>query len=989
MCWEHEFDPDEVVLHHRSVNPAVTISHDPSREELAFDWTLSDKDIGLVFTHRGSLNLCRFAVQLCVLRKHGRFLSDYARVPPAILGYLCRQLDLTPMVSLAGHSRRITEPAYQREILEYLGWKPFDDDAGNQLQRWIHDQVSTHLYVDNLVENAEAFLRENHIVIPGPVAFERVVNSAYRQAEAIVFQRITAQIPEEIKVAIDRLLTVFDASGKTDFFRFAEYPPEAKAKHIVRQLHRYEELAGLGLDTFRFADINPDLMRKLAKVVKTYDAWQIKRFEEQKRYALAACFLYEARKTILDDLVEMHAQFLITMERKSRNAWDAAHRKLRKRVRLGISTLTDLAEQVLALGDNQDVSLHHLLNQVDIHEIRTAVQDCGAFEQLEQHGFLEQLHARYNNFRRYFRYFVTLNFQCESGSRHILEAIDLVCRLDAGDLKRLPPDVNVSFVPGAWRKTLYTEASGIHRKTWEIALALALRDALRSGDVYLPDSRKHVSFWNLCYDDPAWNQKRPAAYHQMDLSMDAGAAMRKLTREFNETAGNTATNLSINPFVNIVDQTIQVRREPALVEPQETAALRQFVERDMSTVRIEQLLMEVDGLCGFSHALKPPGYEAAEAGSSYQALMATLVAHGTQLGIATMADSTEGLTVDMLQRVSRTCLREDTLRSANALLVNYHHGLDTSRFWGEGVMSSSDGQRFGVQKSSLLSAFYPRYFGYYDRAVTVYTHVSDQLSVFNTQVISCAEREALYVLDGLLEHGTGLDIEEHVTDTHGFTEQIFGLCYLLGFSFMPRIRDFKTQQLYKPGGGNRYGAIDPLFIGTIDVELIKEQWDALVRVAASLKNRIVSAHVIAQRLARLGSSNRLAKALTHLGRWVKTIYLLRYIDDPVLRRRVAVQLNRGEMRHQLARYVAFANQGEFRSGNYFEIMNKASCLSLISNAILVFNTLHIERILDRAKEAGQAFSSEAIARVLPLHHRHIVVNGTYDFSQRETPKLVG
>ena len=92
----------------------------------------------------------------------------------------------------------------------------------------------------------------------------------------------------------------------------------------------------------------------------------------------------------------------------------------------------------------------------------------------------------------------------------------------------------------------------------------------------------------------------------------------------------------------------------------------------------------------------------------------------------------------------------------------------------------------GVRGSSLLAAFSPRYFGYYDRVVSVYTHLSDQYSVFNTQVISCAEREALYVLDGVLENDPELPIRTHIVETAGCTDQVFGLCYLLGFTFMPR-----------------------------------------------------------------------------------------------------------------------------------------------------------------------------------------------------------
>jgi TnpA family transposase len=311
------------------------------------------------------------------------------------------------------------------------------------------------------------------------------------------------------------------------------------------------------------------------------------------------------------------------------------------------------------------------------------------------------------------------------------------------------------------------------------------------------------------------------------------------------------------------------------------------------------LLREVDHETHFTRAFRPLGGYEPRSERLYPALLATLIAHGTNLGIAAMGQSAQGITVDMLQHVTRWFLREDTIKAANAALVNFHHQLPISRVWGEGIASSSDGQRFGIQQSSLLASYYPRYFGYYERAVTVYTHTSDQYSVFGTRIISCSPREALYVLDGLLENNTILRLREHYTDTHGFTEHIFGLCYLLGYSFMPRLRDLADQHLYKMDRQADHGCLNPLFHGVADTHLLREQWDSLVRVAASLKNRTAPANVIVQRLANASSSDRLAGALTALGRIVKTIFVLRYLSDPELRYRVQLQLNRGEARHEL------------------------------------------------------------------------------------------
>ena len=66
-----------------------------------------------------------------------------------------------------------------------------------------------------------------------------------------------------------------------------------------------------------------------------------------------------------------------------------------------------------------------------------------------------------------------------------------------------------------------------------------------------------------------------------------------------------------------------------------------------------------------------------------------------------------------------------------------------------------------------------------------------------------------------------------------------------------------------------------------------------------------------------------------------------------------LQRNRGERRHPRARRRLFANQGAFQTGDDAEIMHKAPCLSWLSNAVLVWNTVHMTRIIAQLRAAGQ------------------------------------
>ena len=83
-------------------------------------------------------------------------------------------------------------------------------------------------------------------------------------------------------------------------------------------------------------------------------------------------------------------------------------------------------------------------------------------------------------------------------------------------------DAPCDFVPAAWRAALEGEDGSLERSIWEIALGVAVRDALRAGDLNLAESRRHVSFWNLVYDENQWANQRKEAYTSLVLPIEAG-----------------------------------------------------------------------------------------------------------------------------------------------------------------------------------------------------------------------------------------------------------------------------------------------------------------------------------------------------------------------------------------------------------------------------------------------------------------------------------
>jgi len=957
----------------------LALPADPSEDELARHWSLTPADLAEIAQCRGADHCRRFALQLCMLRAHGRFLDDYRQAPIKIVNHLSRQLGLAPVLFLDRPGREPTERVQAQRICRHLGLRRFNKAAEGNLREWLCEGALEGRTVPELLTQAEEKLRGWQVVLPGASTLERIVASVVAHTTADLFATISACLPEKLRADIELLVEVPEGDARSSLFRLKDYPKSANAAVIkgdIVRLRLIDQLLdpGAGLE-----DLDPQIVRQIGQLGRRYDAGDLRRFAKPKRDAIVACYLVEARKVLLDQIVEMNDLFLTGMSRRSRNSVENQRKSLRRRARDGLHRVLGAIDALVAADGTQTVTAFR--DALGTPALVDAAIACRAYERLESRGHLDAMLARYGTLRQYLPAFLALPFQAAAGSETLLQAIAILRALDADTRGPLTPDDPYGFVQRDWRAHLVTDGK-LDRGIWEISLAFAVRDALRAGSLFLAQSRDHVSFWNLVYDDGNWQQTREQAYQRLDLPVDGQKFLTRISAELDAAVRAAECGLPSNRFASVSDGRLKLKKRDALPIPRALQELRATIGASLPRVRIEDLLQDVDEWRGFTRAFQPLGGYQPRGADRHRSLLATLIAHGTNLGLAAMSQSVDTLTADALQDTSRWFLRDATIKAANTILVDHHHGLKISSIWGDGSRSSSDGQRFAVERDSLLGSVYPRYFGYYDRALQLYTHTSDQSSVYGTQVISCAPREAGYVLGGILDNDTALAIREHTSDTNGFTEHLFGLCVLLGITFMPRLKDLPDQVLSRIDRDADYGALQPLLRGRINVELILEQWDQLVRLAASLKDRLTPAHVVMQRLANANASDRLAGALSQLGRLMKTLHILRYIQEEPLRDAIQLQLNRGEFRHILAKSLFFANWGSFRSGDYEEVMNKASCLSLLSNAVLVWNTVHIARIVDQLRTAGHDVKDEDLARVSPLAHAHVIPNGSYFQSPR-------
>ncbi len=399
-------------------------------------------------------------------------------------------------------------------------------------------------------------------------------------------------------------------------------------------------------------------------------------------------------------------------------------------------------------------------------------------------------------------------------------------------------------------------------------------------------------------------------------------------------------------------------------------------------IKITDLLMEVDSWTGFTDQFTH--IKSGELAKDKTLLLTAILADAINLGLTKMAESCPGTTYARLAWLQAWHVRDETYQAAHVSLVNAHHAQPFSGHWDDGTTSSSDGQRFrtggGAEKGGNIN---PKYGS--EPGIQFYTHVSDQYTPFHSRVINVGVRDATYVLDGLLYHESDLRIEEHYTDTAGFTDHVFALMHLLGFRFAPRIRDLADKKLYIPPG-TKYSSLEALIGGTLNLDCIRANWEDVLRLATSIQQGTVTASLIVRKIGSYPRQNGLATALRELGRLERTLFTLSWFMDPELRRRVTAGLNKGEARNALARAVFFGRLGEVRDRSFESHRYRASGLNLVTAAIVLWNTVYIERAVASLKEHGTEINENLLQYLSPLEWEHINLTGDYVWQRTKQPK---
>ena len=146
---------------------------------------------------------------------------------------------------------------------------------------------------------------------------------------------------------------------------------------------------------------------------------------------------------------------------------------------------------------------------------------------------------------------------------------------------------------------------------------------------------------------------------------------------------------------------------------------------------------------------------------------------------------------------------------------------------------------------------------------------------------------------------------------------------------------------------------------------------------------LVTASLLISKYHAMPKQNTLVKALQEYGRLIKTVFILRYLGSEEYRRTINAQLNKGEALHALRKFLFVANEAQIRKRHAEDQLNQAACLNLVTNAVVVWNTVYMWEVVRELKREGQQVQDEDLKHLSPARFEHINVFGKDSFPVRE------
>ncbi len=879
-------------------------------------------------------------------------------------------------------------------IRAWTGVSAFDREALRTIVKSCVEASRVREDLADIINIAIEELLRKRYELPGFTTLFRAARTARATVNRAYYSLISQAFDAQIKTRIDSLFEKADGTRQTPWDTVKNEPGQPTVKGVKRFLENAEWLKGQIVNPKTLAGIPVVKLQRLALEARGLNASRMKEAKPDKRYAFAAALIQRQRARALDDAADM----LIRLVRRMQNTASEKLLLLQSahlQQSAGLATkLRDVSLAYLSDGsENQRLQSIGLLLGPDIKEL---LRRCEEHVALTTGNYFRLLPQCFRHPRQALLALLGHLPLCPTSQDHsVIDAVAFVLANQNGRATSISvtgndqsESLNLNFVSDAWWPLLTglktrTVASQIDRRIFELCVVIQVANDLKSGDLCIAEGDR---FRDYRLQLLPWEEvERELANYgeQAGIATEPKPFIAQVRKQLEERGRATDQGFPDNRYLRFEKGEPVLTPVEAVPDPEGLEHSLSLIKDRLEPIEILDAFADTEHWLNWTRHFGPISGLETKLKRARERYLLTVFCYGCNLGPVQTARSVRGVNRFQLAFVNQRHITEQFLNEAITTIVNAYVQFPLQSLWGAGEAASADGMKWNLYPQNLMSEYHIRYGGY---GGIGYYLVADNYIALMSRWTTCGAWEGHAILDFLKENESDVKPETIHADTQGQSNAIFGLAYLLGIQLMPRIRNWKGRDFYRPSPETHFEHIDSLFTAQVDWALIETMLPELLRVAVSIRSGAILPSDILRRLGSYSRKNKLYFALRELGRVVRTMFLLRYISEAELRQAIQAATNKSERFNEFVQWISFGSDNVIAENVRDEQRKFIKYNHLVANILAFHNLVSMTKAIDRLKMQGQEISTEVLAALSPYQTAHINRFGQYQLHSRREPE---
>jgi len=915
------------------------------------------------------------ALLLGFLKFTGGKLDSYSVIPRKLLEHLKLQLDLDRVPAIASLARLNARAETRRQALiwamDRAGFKAPNSKTDRQLAEHLGEVARTVTSVDELLLAARGWMFRNKLLMRAERALLDKCRRAFQNSEESLYKEICAAIPAATRAQwFQQVMEQHEDKTRTILEWLQEPPRKRTRKTMDDHFTKIDFLREMGVDKVSLGSITVERQRYYARELQHRKPSRLMRLDEQTRTLELVCFLVYALMQASDIGIQFHAKGTTRIIGEARQAainLEAVH----------LTAFQHAAEDIHSLIQNHDLDAVALREQIG--NVLGGLDSKLYYKRPE--ATREQLTEKYKTVRKNMRNLLQLDIRASDDSLG-WRGLSTLKKMYQQKNFVPPADVKLPCRP-SWN-TLVNESPdpAVRMRAFEASVSIEVQRDFNRGALYCPHSEAYREQDEILISRKMWSKQRRRHYQALGLPENVEDFLQPQLDRLQAGLLALGKAVEAGDFA-IVNGGLAALSKEQDVKPEGLAMYDALLTREIGDVQFPDLIVEMDADTQFSWHLnggRPPA-----TAQELREIYAGLLGHGTDRTAKAVAMSIRGLAPDQVSAAMRRIEAGNVLLAANEAANQYTLRIPASKLSGTGTWASADMMSLQARRDMHNARREPRL---QVPAIGLYSHVSDRNVISYDQIIVLQTRQAGHAWEGALRQ-TDIDLSHLAVDSHGYTLWVLGASKHCRLDLCPRIADMGPIKLCVPKGIKVPEVLKPIVL-PLSLKAYQENYDELVRVAASVADGTTNAIVAARHFGSAARGQKVHTAGVTFGKLLRTNFICEVYTNPTFRREWFRVLDQGEAMHQLNHAIHPGRISRDRGRRIEELAAVSGAVTLLSNLVVAWSTKHMQLSLDRLAARGQAVPEEMARHFSPVRFGNINLGGILDFDvERHLARISG